>query len=108
MILVLSVAAMALAPDAPRANAQQLLYRADTGVARTGRIYNDGTFDQFYDYEFSTGWTHIVRQIGAQQVLIYNADTGLAVTVSLTGDGIFTQYDTYGFDAGWTHIAADF
>src|SRR5260370_41955883 len=81
-----------------------LIYNANTGVAVTGVVYQDGSFAQYNVYGFSTGWTHFAGANG--QLLIYNADTGLAVTGSLGTNGTFTQFKTYGFSTGWTHFSA--
>ncbi len=69
-MLALAVAAAGVRAD----YTQQLFYRADTGLAITGSIAEDGTFDYSYAYGFDTGWTHITNP-GGDWVLIYNANT---------------------------------
>jgi hypothetical protein len=100
LILALAVAAAGVRAD----YTQQLFYRADTGLANTGSIAEDGTFAYSYFYGFDTGWTHIASP-GGPWVLIYNADTGLTVTGLANADNTFTQLQVFQLSAGWTNVA---
>jgi hypothetical protein len=95
MLSAVVLASLAFAGGA-HADSKLLLYRADSGLALTAQVAEDGTFEQYYYYGFDPGWTHIVGRIGAAQVdkyqmMIYNTDTGRLVTGYISEDNSFTE-----------------
>lgn len=73
------------------------------GIAVTGRIRPDGSYQRLSEQFLLDFWTHLVPT-GAGLILFYNAYTRLAATGRVTGDGGFTDLQTFpGFDP-WTRI----
>jgi hypothetical protein len=98
LILLLMTRAVVHAQGSPGAPSTLLFYSYDTGAGATGRITDDGLFEQTGQTGFSPEWRHIVNTRNG--VIFYNDKSGVVAVARANTDGSMTTL-TVGILSPW-------
>src|SRR3984893_14246992 len=84
-------------------NGLELLYNANTGLAKSVTINDKGTMTTRWSGEFNRGWTSVVNStIGS--MLFYNASSGVGVAVTFDSNGVPTSLPSFKVKPGYPTV----